>query len=438
MFKKLCITILLLFFCFPLFSFAQEIPKDQQNIIPVYFFLHHTETESLGILAITPIDEETFVWAYEPFENDDLSRLLSTTVSNSATSTSNYVQNFTYGPTGNILSGPLGAYSYAGNIGTNYANPHAATTIATSTLSYDQNGNLTNDGTLAYSWDYKDHMLSSANGTFTVSTYAYDRSGQRVKRISQGTTTIYPNKLYEVTGTTTTKYIFAGDMLVATIDKVGTSTSSYFIHTDHLGGTNIVTDEGANVVETLDYYSYGQTRLDDKATTFSEGRKYIGEYQDAQSGLSYLNARYYNGTQGRFVSEDPVFWEVGQSKEGKQALVNPQSQNSYGYAGGNPIKSSDPTGRAFVVDDAAGFGVGGLVGGGMYLLSIPVFQQSFSWSDFSGSVVTGGIIGWGAVNTPETLGASNAVSAAMVAGFTAGFYGRDKGDSHHCFLKHVV
>jgi RHS repeat-associated protein len=290
---------------------------------------------------------------------DDLSRLLSTTVSNSATSTSNYVQNFTYGPTGNILSGPLGAYSYAGNIGTNYANPHAATTIATSTLSYDQNGNLTNDGTLAYSWDYKDHMLSSANGTFTVSTYAYDRSGQRVKRTSLGTTTIYPNKLYEVTGTTTTKYIFAGDTLVATVENPSTgsgqaSTSSYFIHADHLGGTNIVTDQGANVVETLDYYPYGQTRLDDKVGTFSEKRKYIGEYAD-QSGLSYLNARYYNGTSGKFISQDPVFWEVGMTSDGEAVLLNPQAQNSYAYANGNPVRFKDPSGRIAGVDDVIMF-----------------------------------------------------------------------------------
>jgi hypothetical protein len=35
-----------------------------------------------------------------------------------------------------------------------------------------------------------------------------------------------------------------------------------------------------------------------------------------------LNARYYNGAQGQFTSEDPVFW-------GQQNLGDPQSLNAY-------------------------------------------------------------------------------------------------------------
>jgi RHS repeat-associated protein len=54
-----------------------------------------------------------------------------------------------------------------------------------------------------------------------------------------------------------------------------------------------------------------------------------------------LNARYYNSTQGQFLSEDPVF--LGDPKQ--QMLTDPQSLNSYSYANGNPIKQSDPSGR---------------------------------------------------------------------------------------------
>ena len=45
------------------------------------------------------------------------------------------------------------------------------------------------------------------------------------------------------------------------------------------------------------------------------------------------------------MSQDPVFWEIGLSKEGVSALTNPQSQNSYGYANDNPITGKDPSGR---------------------------------------------------------------------------------------------
>jgi len=104
-----------------------------------------------------------------------------------------------------------------------------------------------------------------------------------------------------------------------------------------------VTDENDNVVQTLDYYPYGATRVS-VATSTNEKRKFIGQFTD-DSGLDYLNARYYNPTQGQFISQDPVFWELGLTNDGKTALSNPQSQNSYGYANDNPITGKDPLGR---------------------------------------------------------------------------------------------
>ena len=40
-----------------------------------------------------------------------------------------------------------------------------------------------------------------------------------------------------------------------------------------------------------------------------------------------------------------MFWELGQSDNGKKALLNPQTVNSYSYAGNNPITYSDPDGE---------------------------------------------------------------------------------------------
>lgn len=45
------------------------------------------------------------------------------------------------------------------------------------------------------------------------------------------------------------------------------------------------------------------------------------------------------------MSQDPVFLEIGQTNDGKMALLEPQSQNSYTYAVNNPITKKDPTGR---------------------------------------------------------------------------------------------
>src|SRR5262249_55626341 len=49
--------------------------------------------------------------------------------------------------------------------------------------------------------------------------------------------------------------------------------------------------------------------------------------------------RYYDGSKGVFLSEDPTFWS-------NQNLADPQSLNSYSYGNDNPINRSDPTGQA--------------------------------------------------------------------------------------------
>jgi DNA-formamidopyrimidine glycosylase len=61
--------------------------------------------------------------------------------------------------------------------------------------------------------------------------------------------------------------------------------------------------------------------------------------------ISYLNARYYSSNQGLFTSQDLVFWEMGQSRDGLVALYKPQLQNSYSYAANSPIVNKDPDGR---------------------------------------------------------------------------------------------
>src|SRR6266566_2482749 len=70
-------------------------------------------------------------------------------------------------------------------------------------------------------------------------------------------------------------------------------------------------------------------------------------YVEIDAGVVHalLNARYYSSDRGQFISEDPVFWEIGLTQDGKNALANPQALNSYGYANDNPITGKDPLGR---------------------------------------------------------------------------------------------
>src|SRR5260370_30392563 len=113
-----------------------------------------------------------------------------------------------------------------------------------------------------------------------------------------------------------------GDTLLATVDQqlasgVATGTAkTRYVHPDHLGSTNVVTDENDALVQTLDYYPYGATRVS-VSTSTNEKRKYINQFSD-DSGLSYLNARYMDPSRGQFNSEEPIFLNIGDVSQVRQ------------------------------------------------------------------------------------------------------------------------
>jgi len=150
-----------------------------------------------------------------------------------------------------------------------------------------------------------------------------------------------------------------------------TATTTRYSHPDHLNSTNVTTDYRGVTIQTLDYYPYGSTRINQASGGVNEAKQFIAQYADPETSLSYLQARYYDGSKGEFLSEDPTFQAVGTSKlremldrasgspggfsgagsaeqQDRQALVrfleDPQLMNSYGYAHDNPVTKSDPTG----------------------------------------------------------------------------------------------
>ena len=72
---------------------------------------------------------------------------------------------------------------------------------------------------------------------------------------------------------------------------------------------------------------------------------FIGEQYDDSTNLSYLNARYYDGGKGRFLSQDPVFQNLGIDERTSQVLADPQLHNPYSYGRNNPIANIDDTGE---------------------------------------------------------------------------------------------
>jgi len=92
------------------------------------------------------------------------------------------------------------------------------------------------------------------------------------------------------------------------------------------------TDNAGSSRQINTYDPYGNRLAGDASVDF----QFKGEQPSADTGLTFMRARYYDPTSGRFISKDPV--------EG--VLDNPQSQNGYSYAHNDPINLSDPSGEA--------------------------------------------------------------------------------------------
>jgi RHS repeat-associated protein len=89
----------------------------------------------------------------------------------------------------------------------------------------------------------------------------------------------------------------------------------------------IYTDQSGGVVATYAYDAYGQPT----ASTGSVANpfRYAGQYRDAESGLYYLRARYYDPATQQFLTRDPLV---------------AATEQAYAYAGGSPLNGGDPGG----------------------------------------------------------------------------------------------
>ncbi len=354
----------------------------------------------------------------------------------------NSTQEFTYDPNGNINSNPdNGGYKYFGHSGTSYANPHAVTqTDGGHTFTYDHNGNVTSDefdgATTTYTWDYN-NRLSHINKNKEDFYYSYDVNGQRIKAETPSDTLYYPTKFYTDTGSGPEKHIFLGDTAVASVKGSNSSAHVYSIHSDHLTGSNVVTDSTQAIDQLTDYYSFGTIRLDDQTGSYNEMRKFTGHEYDADTGLTYMDARYYDANLGRFLSQDPAFLAIGNFKNLENIIQqssslyfsNPQDINSYSYVINNPLKYKDVTGEFFGVDDAAGALLGSITGVGLHITSSLIANQPLTWGNVGGAATAGAIIGFGTVNAPETLGASLGISVEIAGAIAYGGFGTLAGNT---------
>jgi RHS repeat-associated protein len=205
------------------------------------------------------------------------------------------------------------------------------TAWAGSTISYDANGNMTNDGTNTYTWNARNQLASMNSG---ANSFVYDGYGRRMtKTISSAATSfLYDgvNPVQELLGTTPTANLLTGG-LDEYFTRTDTGGTANFL-TDALGSTLALTNGSGTVQTQYSFDPFGGTASSGSSTTNSFA--YTGREDDGTS-LYFLRARYYNPTLGRFISEDPLGLGAG--------------LNMYSYADNSPLFWVDPLGLDVVI-----------------------------------------------------------------------------------------
>lgn len=92
-------------------------------------------------------------------------------------------------------------------------------------------------------------------------------------------------------------------------------------------------DANGNIVATYDYAPYGAPAM--STGNVPDGPGYTGHVTDSDTGLVYMQARYYDPVTSRFLSTDPTGPSPG----------NIYGFNRYAYANNNPIVNIDPDGQ---------------------------------------------------------------------------------------------
>ena len=210
------------------------------------------------------------------------------------------------------------------------------TSVGGTGYSYDNNGNLTDDGTYLYYYDCE-NRLTDVNDKSTgnpVSSYSYDYQGRRISKTVSGVTTKYcydgARVIAEYDGSNTLlrKFIYGPgiDKPICMID-VADGNTIYYYHFDGLGSVIALSDVNSVIVERYSYDVFGKPN-----TTSTIGNPYLftGRRYEPETGLYYYRARYYAYDIGRFLQTDPIGYD--------------DNLNVYAYCGNNSLEWVDPYG----------------------------------------------------------------------------------------------
>lgn len=330
--------------------------------------------------GVTETTGRTATWIY-----DDLYRLTNEQIASTpATGSVGYVYDDTGNReqrTSNITPIPTQVFTYDIN-------------DRVTTYTWDNNGNVLNDGRFSYTWNAKNE-LKRVQGTGVDVEYFYDADGLRIYRkdnVSGITTyyiwdsenpTGYPQVVEEIENNQVVRRYGYG-LFLETIDiKNGTEFERFYVIRDGTNSVRMLLDSTGNVSAQYDYDAFGNLLSVTNANTLTVGNPYQfhSEYRDTATGLIYLRARWYDVNYGRFINSD--------SYEG--SLESPLSQNKYSAFYNNGINNMDTNGNFL---DAGSIMTVSMMTGILSIMPTVLWANSLDTNKYSWMVYTGTELLW--------------------------------------------
>ncbi len=238
---------------------------------------------------------------------------------------------WTYDGAGNRqtqTNGSSSSYSY--QTGTNKLT--SITGAVSMSFTFDSNGNTYTENAKEFIYNQNQRLIRVTDGGVTKGEYTFNGNGQRVKKVVNGTTTIFHYSLSgqlivesNSAGATTSEYVYLNSQPLAKIE----GTLVYYYHNDHLATPQKMTDSTGTVVWSADYKPFGEATI--TTNTITNNLRFPGQYYDAETGLHYNYFRDYDPVVGRYIESDPIGIAGGKN-------------HLFAYVGNNPESRTDPFG----------------------------------------------------------------------------------------------